>query len=244
MQPPAHAVHALATTVHGVLTQVQKSIAAQLGRKLGKSNDPTSDDILGEIDLSSYSILTDALEQSITGVAEDGFTDAVVEVGGDLTQMVAFGLPNTRATQYAADRAAALIGSDASGGELAEATRLMIRSTISDALDNAWSVTQLDDALANDYAFSEQRAETIARTELKNAMSAGNLEGWRASGVVTGKSWQVSNDDVCDICLDNEDAGVIGIDELFPSGDDAPTAHPNCNCAVYPVVGSDGESED
>lgn len=240
-QPSAHDVKHFAGIVHGVMKQVEKSVASQLARRLGKANDPTADDILGEIDMGTWSLLSDPFTAAATGMAEDGFTDAILEVGGNITQMVAFGLPNTRAVQYAQARAAALIGSAADGGELADATREMLRSTITTAIGEAWSTADLERALADDYAFSASRAETIARTELKSAMSAGNAEGWRASGVVTGKVWQVSNDDVCDICIENEDAGEIGIDETFPSGDDMPGAHPNCNCVVYPVVGDSTE---
>jgi hypothetical protein len=32
--------------------------------------------------------------------------------------------------------------------------------------------------------------------------------------------------------MENVDAGFIGIDEEFPSGDLAPTAHPNCDCSI------------
>ena len=35
---------------------------------------------------------------------------------------------------------------------------------------------------------------------------------------------------------ENAAAGPIDLDDEFPSGDDAPTAHPNCECALMPVV--------
>lgn len=244
LQPTPHQVHAFAHTVHGALQKVAKSVIEQMGRKIGKAagSDPTADDILGELDLSSYSILSSSLIETLSQEAEGGFTDAILEVGGDLSQMVAFGLPNTRALQYAQTRAASLIGSDASGGELADATREMIRSTIAEAIANDWSISDLANELGDAYAFSQDRADTIARTELKGAMSAGNAEGWRASGVVTGKIWQISSQhDLDDECNDNADAGVIGIDEDFPSGDDMPPAHPNCDCVVYPVTADDNE---
>lgn len=232
----------LAEPIHAVLQKLGRSCAATLARTLGKASNTDADAWLADLDFGELAALSVIIDSGITAAGEDAFTDAVVEVGGNIENMLTIGLPNQRAQQYAQDRAAALIGSDGSGGELAQATRDMLRSTIADALANAQTVDELSASIEDNYAFSADRADTIARTELKNAMSAGNLEGWRASGVVTGKAWQVSNDDVCDICLDNQDAGTIGIDDVFPSGDDAPAAHPNCNCAIVPVV--QGEDED
>jgi hypothetical protein len=236
-QNPAKAdVAALAEPIHAVLQKLGRAIAKRLAHRLGKASDPDIDSWLADLDFSDLAALTEILDSGIATMGERAFSEAVLEVGGALDNMLAIGLPNTRAVQYAEQRAAALIGSDGGGGELAQATRDMLRSTVADALSNAQTVDELQQTLEDNYAFSADRAETIARTELKSAMSAGNAEGWRASGVVTGKQWQVSNDDVCDICLDNEAAGVIGLDEPFPSGDDMPGAHPNCNCAVFPVV--------
>lgn len=78
---------------------------------------------------------------------------------------------------------------------------------------------------------SDYRALRIARTETINAYGAGALEGYRQSGVAIGKFWQPDSE-ACPICVDNADAGVIGLDEEFPSGDQAPTAHPQCECSL------------
>ena len=51
------------------------------------------------------------------------------------------------------------------------------------------------------------------------------------------KGWMNAADqDVCPLCRDNEDAGDIPIDALFPSGVLFPPAHPHCRCAVVPGV--------
>lgn len=148
-----------------------------------------------------------------------------------------FDLIDERGAAYAAKRAAQLIGTDASGGELGQATRDLIRSTIETALDEGWSVDELSDELSKSYAFSEARAGTIADTELRAALNQGELAGWKESGVVAGKQWLLSNDEgVCDICEGNADQGVVAIDDNFNSGDDAPPGHPNCRCSMAPVV--------
>lgn len=70
------------------------------------------------------------------------------------------------------------------------------------------------------------------------AQQAGSLAEWQESGVVTGKEALLSNDhDYEDECDDNADAGVIALDEAFPSGDDTAPFHVHCECDVAAVVG-------
>ena len=79
------------------------------------------------------------------------------------------------------------------------------------------------------------RTETIARTEVIRASSEGRVEAWR-QGIEEGfisrfaqKQW-VAEFDACQICLDLEALGPIGISADFPEGE--PPAHPNCRCDV------------
>ena len=76
------------------------------------------------------------------------------------------------------------------------------------------------------------------------ADSAGSMIGYRESGVVSTKTWQLSNehadDDECD---ENADEGAIPLDEPFPSGDDTAPGHPNCKCDVVPGVDWDKVDE-
>lgn len=78
--------------------------------------------------------------------------------------------------------------------------------------------------------FSPDRARTIAATEVTIASG----QGARAAAVDLGqdeKRWVTRGDDqVCDDCADNEDAGWISVDDAYPSGDDGVPAHPNCRC--------------
>ena len=113
----------------------------------------------------------------------------------------------------------------------------MLRTTVRDAYEKGWSPQKLQSAIEDSTGFNADRAEMISRTELAFADSNGNMEAYRASGVVHGKEWIVgSGHDQDDECDDNEEAGVIPLDEIFPSGDDAPPSHPNCVCDVLPVV--------
>jgi len=82
---------------------------------------------------------------------------------------------------------------------------------------------------------SRYRAQMISRTETGTASGQGSLEAYRQSGVVEKKEWLAAPDS-CDDCLANEAEGPIPLEGTFTSGDSTPTAHPNCRCAISPVV--------
>lgn len=82
------------------------------------------------------------------------------------------------------------------------------------------------------------RASRIARTEISNAYNFGQINSMRQAtdaGQLPGipeKSWMAGGINPCEICEENEAAGPISLDAAFPSGDEHPTAHPQCQCAV------------
>jgi len=79
------------------------------------------------------------------------------------------------------------------------------------------------------------KARQIAITETARALSASSVAEYRDSGVL-GKEWlHAADHDVCPACIANEDAGPIGLDDLFPSKDPFPPAHPWCRCAIMPA---------
>lgn len=147
------------------------------------------------------------------------------------------------ASDYAHKRSAEMIGMKWVDGELVEnpdaewaisqTTRDNLNSIMAKATEEGWSVAGLEEAITESSDFSEARAERIARTELSYAHNAACLESWNQSGVVTGKQWILADthpqEDDCNL---NAAAGVIGLNESFPSGDDAPPLHPNCLCTV------------
>lgn len=230
---------ALARVLNKVLYKTGKSVARQvIAAKAAPADElakgPT---ITATVDLSTLDDASDALSEAINAVAVTSAADSIDKVGVTKSHLV--NLANTRAERWAAKRSADLIGSDADGGELAAATRDMIKSTILEAEKNGWSNNQLKSALEDNYAFSPERAEVIARTELKMADGAGNMIGYRSSGVVSGKEWMTSEDDSCDDCAGNEADGIVPLDDTFSSGDDTVPAHPNCNCSVSPVLSDD-----
>lgn len=156
---------------------------------------------------------------------------------------------NDDAIAYAKERAAELVGMRYDDdGELVEnpnaewaiddATREMLRADVKQAEEEGWSNDRLAAVIEQNYAFSEERAAMIARTESAFADVAGNLAAWTASGLVAGKQWLVSAG-ACDEC-EPLDGVVVDLDEDFPNdGGDGPPLHPNCECDVVPVLKGD-----
>ncbi|MDQ9813927.1 phage minor head protein [Acinetobacter pittii] len=111
----------------------------------------------------------------------------------------------------------------------------MLRATITQALEEGWSNDKLADEIGNSHAFSEDRAEMIARTETAIADVQGNMIAYKAAGVES-KEWMAAPD-CCDACQEL-DGKIIPINESFVAGSyfkDAPL-HPHCRCDTLPVV--------
>jgi SPP1 gp7 family putative phage head morphogenesis protein len=161
-------------------------------------------------------------------VALDGGAEALDQLGIADDQAI-LNLVNARGLEYAKERAGELVT------QVDDSTREFLRADVATSLEEGWSNDQLASAIADNYAFSDTRAETVARTETAFADVAGNLNAWRASGQVTEKQWIVSAD-ACDDCIDL-DGVTVALDEDFPGdGGDGPPLHPNCRCDVVPVL--------
>lgn len=94
--------------------------------------------------------------------------------------------------------------------------------------DSVDTIAALIDDLLNDPG----RAEMIATTELNRAVSAATLDTYGLNGVA-GKSWGLGPNP-CPECQLNADDGPVALAASFSSGDDAPPAHPRCECDLIP----------
>ena len=175
-------------------------------------------------------LLGKAIEANALQGGEDGLLQLNISGGLGMTEQV-----NQSATAWAERRAADLITSDGAGGELVDATRNLIRSTIEQAVNEGWSTQKLAKALREHYAFSPARAAVIARTELAMAESQGNLQAYIASGVVQKKTW-ILDPDPCPVCIANAAQGAIPLLQAFQGGVMTAPQHPNCRCAIAPVI--------
>ena len=231
------------------MAKTGRAVAKQLEKALGKlgkadSSDDESDGIVGGLDLGLLSGLS-AVHPWIEDVASDRAEYELISVGIS-SDTDFFDHANVRAADYAEDRAAWLVT------KVDDSTRNALRSVIADGLRaGKMSDDIIDDVFALRDArgigiFNEARAAFITDNEVANANGQGALAGYKeakAAGVKLKKIW-VCDSDPCDICAENQDAGAIDVDDDFPSGDDAETAHPGCLCHTESVVEDDEEGDD
>jgi hypothetical protein len=160
-----------------------------------------------------------AIEDAISTMAEFGVEAALKQIENLLPSgSDPFKQANEEAIAWAEERSAWLVT------KIDETTRENIQTLVENAEKDGLSNQELAQQLRDSEAFSDARAEMIARTETAMADVQGNLAGWKASGVVEGKQF-LAAPDCCDECQAMADV-VVGLDEEFPEGD--PPIHPNC----------------
>ena len=201
---------------------------------------------LDELDFDGWATLFDDAAECLEEIAKAGAYEGLrrIKVSTDgITDMV-----DADAQEWARTRAAELVGKKWNGEKyvdnpnpkwaITESTREVLRGTLSKAIDEGWSPQKLTATIRDDERFWQRRADMISRTEFQFAHQNGNLIGWKASGIVKGKQ-SLCIDGGCPMCVENAEAGTVGIDENFPSGHDAPPYHPNCFCTLLPVLDED-----
>lgn len=194
---------------------------------------------LALLDFSGWAELIGIVGPELEFLAFDGAKEAVAQVGGSVDA----GLLRSHASRWASERAAEMVGMKWIGGQLVpnpaaqwqitEGTRQMLRRLVVDALDGGWSTDRLAAEIRKSTGFGRARAETIARTELARADTAGQVIGWRESGLVEEMEWCTAAG-CCDFCQSMHGKRANLIDELFPGGVKCP-AHPNCKCDAVAV---------
>jgi len=215
-------------------------IAAQITSQVSKVEKSESPESRASQIIKNLDLNTDALARVVQPVLEDATTQAAEDAAADLPDgavpAAMLKVVNDKAVAYAQGHTGSLVkGID-------EATRKYLAADVIQCLNEGLSTAELAELLVDGYAFSDARAETIARTEANNALNQGTMTTWQESGVVSGKTWIVG-DGCCDDCADL-DGETVDLDEDFP-GDvgDAPPGHPNCRCSMTAVLSDDSNSE-
>lgn len=183
-----------------------------------------------------FEAMTPEVAAALRDAMIDGVNRGLVQVevnDSDLISEV-----NTVASNWARERAAELVGmkyDDA--GELVEnpraqyaisnTTRDELRRIITNAFEKETKKDELISEVQDAGIFSDARATMIARTEVVRAQTLGNFEIWKKSGLVKSVRWQISDDNPCPVCEQNDDV-IRKLGEPFPSGDLHPQIHPNC----------------
>lgn len=236
----AQAGRVIADQVHAARQEVGKDAAQILARIMAAIQLDGFADLFKDIVPVYEAIARDAVAQGFRQIAADA-SDEIVQQAND------------RAVAWARERAAELLGRrlDADGNlvdngrwSVDETTRERVRALVAQAEENGWSNDRLADNIREAYVFSPERADVIARTETAFADVAGNMIAYRESGIVAGKRWILANhgdEKCCEDCEANVADGVIGLDDDFTTGDDAPPAHPNCRCDVIPVLAEEND---
>ncbi len=121
-------------------------------------------------------------------------------------------------------------------GMLLMTTTERIQAEVAEYILNSQTIGELIKRIRGGYLYSEERARTIAVTEVTRAFAEGNMASWRASGVIEKKRWRSNNDEiVCPICRPLN-GKVVGLDEEFAEGIDAPPGHSRCRCWLTPAI--------
>lgn len=214
-------------------------------RALGKAEE-SPEDISDDVDFSDFEEAVPDIADALAGVAADSARQTLVHIGvsdrADLMNQV-----NEGAVEAAHVRAAEMVGmrrladgslapSKNAKNTITETTREDIRLIIEGGLADNIGSDAIAQHIEEAAAFSPERAELIAHTEVGNINSAASLDSALSAqdaGVEVLKGWLTAGDDrVEDICRGNAAAGFIALDEDFPSGDAAPLSHPRCRCAI------------
>jgi len=103
-------------------------------------------------------------------------------------------------------------------------------------IDNGLSIDKVNSEV-DDYAeeLLGKRADAIARTEILDALNAGQEEAWaqaQSAGLLSDDATKevILSDNACPICVDIADNGSVPIGEDF--AEDGPPFHPHCRCTV------------
>lgn len=141
-------------------------------------------------------------------------------------------LMQLEAASWARQRGAQLLRLDGEAS-LVRFTQRRVRELVAQAIENGDSLQALARTLRQDFAFSTERATTIARTESATALGQGAKRASISQGR-NEKRWMTQGDDHVDSpqCASNAGQGWIKLGDSFQSGHDTIPAHPNCRCVV------------
>lgn len=237
------AAAALQKKLEPILQKTGDHVAAQLAPRLRGRLGKAADDgefarkLASQVNLSTLNDILDAVQVDLTEVAQDSGQLALKSVDVEPTDELVNQV-NQAAIDYAKQRAAEMVSADGDKN-IVESTRNMIRDVIVNGLEDNIGADAIADAIQASGAFSEERAELIAKQEIAMANEGGKQAGWQAAattGLDLEVFWQISNLGCCDICQTNTDASPLPLGTPFPSGDTNAPAHVRCRCVTWARV--------
>jgi GNAT superfamily N-acetyltransferase len=142
------------------------------------------------------------------------------------------GPPMRRAMEYAQKHTAQLVKS------INDETRSQLRDIIKGSIQDKRGIPGMArDIRKGIDEMTSVRSKLIARTESCDSLEQAFMDQSEAIGV-TGKEVVVNEagEYPCEICSANAAEGVVPLDHVFSSGHTHPPFHPNCVCALAPVM--------
>ena len=230
------------TDTEGHQTEFPLGVEAAKVRKVDESDADDMADEINDAIAYEWEQLPTEIRHQLQEAFAVGLTKGVAEL--NVSDVAVISSLNQTAMDWAAERAAEMVGMRyAEDGTLipnpdakwviTDSTRAEIKKIVTQAFADETKMADLENDIRNAGAFSESRANMIARTEVKHAMVGGNYGAWEASGLVKELAWLLSEDhEIPCGCEENEDA-VVPFGTPFPSGAMMPgDDHPNCWCSV------------
>ena len=227
---------------HQILKAVRKNIPAALEAvpQISEAKSPNSKKFSMHLlpdDVEPLTFAVTTAEKNVFAQAlEDAITRAADQLKADLKSDAV--ISGDKMTQYLEDHSLEKLTGDWNTETLSQ-----LRNAVADSYSSGGTADDIEAALkATVSKFSDYRAQMIAQTEVNDAYNYGRRQLADAAGM-DEKAWDPDGE-ACEVCMENVDAGWIPIDEDFPSGDDGPTAHPNCDCSLSFRTSSGGEIEE
>lgn len=191
--------------------KLQKAVTAKIEAGTAMSQAPSRNDT------DAYN---EMVEAAASGAIQNLAVDLKIEAAADAGKTFALGyLKKKGFHQLAAD--------------IDATSRDRIANAVADTFAGGGTLNDAIGAIQDAFsAMKEDRAAKIAHTELNDTYNAAMLSSAKETGDELLKTWDLDGDGCPEICEPNAAVGPIPLDEDFPSGDDAPTAHPWCDCSL------------
>lgn len=234
--------------IHRVLKKHSRNITNQIrlaleSKGFGKSDNGDGDNgnanqadaILAGIDFTAWSgDINELLNQLLYQIYINGMEEAGKEVSGSFTYDQVY---HQYANDYATQRAAELAGTSKNPKfALSDSTREMLRNDLVSMMDQGLTPAEIAANLENNYAFSETRATTIARTETGFTWNRGAIKMYGEAGV---KLVYVTDGDYDKDCRAANgqiwSAEYASINAL---------SHPNCTRSFAPCIEPDTQPDE
>lgn len=238
----------LSTAVRGLFrSEAPREISRQVRRHMERRGVvPPVNEVLRDIEFSGWKSLIAPATRALATVSRASGITALDRIGvgpsaseGSRVAQYAVTFAKARAAEMVGMRVGpdgSMVVNPRAEFAITDSTRDMLRDMVQTALKQGWDADRLTSELKRIHAFSPERAEVIARTELAMAHNKGAFVAYKTAGNITGVRWVTKRDDrVEEICLQNESAGVVPIGSKFPSGHTHPLAHPRCRCKLSAV---------